>query len=487
MASRALGVRAGRARHQAHSAATTVAATGTANHTAQAMGATLPARGRSPSAQHSPRGNEQHRSLVATTVSDMTSGGGNLPFGFGKDDGEPGGGGDMSGAMPLFAELQKLMSWSGGPVNWDLAKQLAVSSIGGAQQQVSAAEATAVSDAVRLADLWLNEVTDLPSGVTSVESWTRLEWIEKTLPVWALLCDPVASRVVAAMSSAIPAEQLAEMGAGNPLAGIMSQVGGLMFGAQVGQGLGGLAQEVVASTDVGLPLGPIGVAALVPQNVAAFGEGLERPDDEIRLYLALREAAHQRLFGHVPWLRQRLLDTVEAYSRGISVDMSAIERAMGEIDPSNPESVQNALAGGLFAPEETPEQQSALRRLETLLALVEGWVDAVVAAAAGDRMPGAEALREASRRRRATGGPAEQTFATLVGLELRPRRLREAAALWWGVTEKHGVSGRDAIWSNPDLLPSAEDLDDPLGYADTLGGHELTGFEDPPAEEQRPS
>jgi putative hydrolase len=81
-------------------------------------------------------------------------------------------------------------------------------------------------------------------------------------------------------------------------------------------------------------------------------------------------------------------------------------------------------------------------------------------------MPGADALREASRRRRATGGPAEQTFATLVGLELRPRRLREAAALWWSVTEKRGVSGRDAIWSHPDLLPTADDLDDPLGFGD---------------------
>jgi len=413
----------------------------------------------------------------------MSSDGTNLPFGFGSGDGEPGGGDDLSGAMPLFAELQKLMSWSGGPVNWELARQLAASSLGGGQRAVSAAERAAVADALRLADLWLDEVTDLPSGVVSVESWTRLEWIEKTLPVWSALCDPVAARVVAAMSSAIPAEQLAELGAGNPLAGIMTQVGGLMFGAQVGQGLGGLAQEVVACTDIGIPLGPSGVAALIPQNVADFGAGLERPADEVRLYLALREAAHQRLFGHVPWLRQRLLDTVEAYSRGISVDMSAIERAMSEIDPTNPESMQNALAGGLFAPEETPEQHTALRRLETLLALVEGWVDAVVAAAAGERMPGAEALREASRRRRATGGPAEQTFATLVGLELRPRRLREAAALWWAVTEKHGVSGRDSLWSHPDLLPSADDLDDPLGFADTIGGEHLTGFDDTPPDD----
>jgi hypothetical protein len=93
-------------------------------------------------------------------------------------------------------------------------------------------------------------------------------------------------------------------------------------------------------------------------------------------------------------------------------------------------------------------------------------------------MPGADALREASRRRRATGGPAEQTFATLVGLELRPRRLREAAALWWGVTEKHGIGVRDNIWSHPDLLPSADDLDDPLGFADMVGTPETLTAED---------
>jgi putative hydrolase len=414
-----------------------------------------------------------------------------LPFGFG-----PGSGGDPSGGM--FGELQRLLSWQGGAVNWDLARQVAVQGLGGDSPDVMPAERAAVADALRLADLWLDEVTQLPSGLQTVESWTRLQWLDRTLPVWRSLCDPVAERVVAAMSSALPSaeeqsEQLAAMGdamgamsAMLPPGGIgalMNQIGGLMFGAQVGQGLSGLAREVVASTDIGLPLGPTGVGALVPANVAAFGEGLQRPDDEVRLYLALREAAHQRLFAHVPWLRQRMLDTVAAYAQGITVDLSAIERAMGGIDPTNPESVQEALSGGLFEPQTTPEQQTALRRLETLLALVEGWVDAVVAAAAGERMPGAEALREASRRRRATGGPAEQTFATLVGLELRPRRLREAAALWWAVTEKHGIGGRDHVWSHPDLLPTADDLDDPLGFADTIGSADVLTTADFAADE----
>jgi putative hydrolase len=428
-----------------------------------------------------------------------------LPFGFGPGmGGDPNNPGDL-GAM--FAQLQQLLSWQGGAVNWDLAKQLAVQGLAGADSEVPAHERKAVTDAVRLADLWLDEVTELPSGVQTIETWTRHDWLDKTLPVWRRLCDPVAERVVAAMTSALPTgedegngEQAAVtgmiqipgmggLGGMLPPGGvgaIMNQIGGLMFGAQVGQGLSGLAREVVASTDIGLPLGPTGVAALVPANVADFGAGLERPEDEVRLYLALREAAHQRLFAHVPWLRQRMLDTVAAYAQGISVDLSAIERAMGEVDPTNPQSVQDALAGGLFEPQTTPEQQIALRRLETLLALVEGWVDAVVAAAAGERMPGAEALREASRRRRATGGPAEQTFATLVGLELRPRRLREAAALWWSLTEKHGISGRDAIWGHPDLLPTADDLDDPLGFADTVGTDEVFTVEDAAPEQDDP-
>jgi putative hydrolase len=103
-------------------------------------------------------------------------------------------------------------------------------------------------------------------------------------------------------------------------------------------------------------------------------------------------------------------------------------------------------------------------RLETTLALVEGWVDEVVSQATQNRMPSASKLQEAVRRRRAAGGPAESTFAALVGLELRPRRLRDASALWGSLRSRQGPQGRDAVWAHPDLLPSADDLDDPLGF-----------------------
>ena len=177
-----------------------------------------------------------------------------------------------------------------------------------------------------------------------------------------------------------------------------------------------------------------------------------------------RHRVHQRLFAHVPWLRGRLEGAVEAYARGVHVDRARIEEAMGSVDPQDPAALQEALASGVFAPEDTEEQRAALARLETLLALVEGWVDDVVAQSAGGRLPSADALRETVRRRRAIGGPAEKTFATLVGLEMRPRRLREAAALWEQLRAERGPEGRDALWAHPDLLPTADDLDDPAGF-----------------------
>jgi putative hydrolase len=199
--------------------------------------------------------------------------------------------------------------------------------------------------------------------------------------------------------------------------------------------------------------------------VAAFGKGLEQPGSDVTLYLALRESARQRLFAAAGWLREQMLTLVEQYAAGITIDTSALEQAVGQLDPANLEELSSTLEGTLFAPQQTPEQKAVLERLETMLALVEGWVDEVVSQATEQRMPSAAALAETVRRARATGGPAEATFATLVGLELRPRRMRDAANLWAALRDARGTEGRDAVWSHPDLTPTSADLDDPLGFA----------------------
>jgi putative hydrolase len=391
-----------------------------------------------------------------------------------------GGGGGPADIGAALQNLGKLLSYEGGPVNWDLARDTArqVAAASG-DPSVSASDRRAVEDAVHLAEVWLDGATELPAGATSAQAWSRAEWVEGTLPAWQRLVEPVAQKVVETSATAIP-EQMREMA--GPMVGMAQQLTGAMFGGQVGQGVGQLATEVVTGSDVGLPLGPPSVAVLVPANIREFGAGLGVPDDEVRLYLALREAAHHRLFAHVPWLDGALRAAVSDYAAGITVDTGRLEEMVRGIDPNDLSEMQGALEQGLLAPEDTPAQRQALERLETLLALVEGWVDVVVTGASST-LPSSGAMRETVRRRRATGGPAEQTFATLVGLELRPRRLREAAALWEALAEARGTEGRDALWEHPDLLPGGEDLDDPAAFVTGSAGDafDLSALDDLPA------
>lgn len=364
----------------------------------------------------------------------------------------------------IMGQMQRMFAPHEGSVNFDLAKDVARQTLAAAGPDPSpnAAQQGAVDDAARLAESWLDTATSFPAGATTATAWSKAEWIEATSATWQQLVEPIAQHVVKAMGEALPDEAKAMAG---PLMGMLSQAGGAMFGQQVGQALGGLAGEVVSSTDIGLPLGRERVAAVIPSGVEAFGEGLEHPASDVLLYVVLRECAHHRLFQHSPWLRSALVGAIEEYGRGTRIDVEAIESQMRGLDPSRPEDIQQALAGGLFEPERTADQQRALDRLETLLAFIEGWVDEVVAQATAGRMPAATPLAEAMRRRRATGGPAEQTFAALVGLELRPRKLREATSLWAALRDRQGPEARDAVWSHPDLMPDASDLDDPLGFA----------------------
>lgn len=409
----------------------------------------------------------------------------NLPFGFGPEDRDParrgdqgpaGKGGpaeqfDVSTLGEMLTQLGQMLSHasgSAGPVNYDVAKQLAMQqlSASGGSTDPAAHELDAIIESVRLAEVWLDAATVLPSGISTVQAWSPWQWVENTLPTWQRLCDPVARQFASAWTNAMPADMRQTAG---PLLAMVGQMGGLAFGSQLGGALAQLGTEVLTSTDVGLPLGPPGVGALLPAAVAKFTEGLDRPASEMLVFLSAREAAHQRLFGHVPWLRASLLGAVEQFAQGITVDTEALEQLAHNMDPSNPGAIEEAMSSGVLEPRTSPEQQVALGRLETLLALVEGWVDVVVGDAVGDRLPGANALRETLRRRRATGGPAEQTFATLVGLELRPRQLRAAATLWRALTDARGIEGRDAVWAHPDLIPTADDLESPGAFVERAG------------------
>src|SRR5260370_27454142 len=200
---------------------------------------------------------------------------------------------------------------SSGAVNYDLPRQAASSSIGFIAP-IPETTNSAIADAVHLAETWLNGVTTLPAGTTKAVGWSPTDWVDNTLETWKRLCDPMAQQISTVWASSLREEAKSMAG---PLLSMMSQMGGMAFGSQLGQALGRLSREVLTSADIGLPLGPKGMAAILPEAVESFAAGLEQPRSEILTFLAAREAAHHRLFSHVPRLNSQLLGAVHAYAQ----------------------------------------------------------------------------------------------------------------------------------------------------------------------------
>ncbi|EPR75761.1 Uncharacterized protein ADILRU_1931 [Leifsonia rubra CMS 76R] len=368
----------------------------------------------------------------------------------------------------LLGQLQSAMATSGDGINWDIALEQAKNLAAQSTVVSLPAERSKLEQSLHVASLWLNDVTDISELTTEPKLLSRSEWVTLTMPIWTQLAEPVANSIANSLTEVLEQntpEEMNEMLSG--ASKMMRNIGGTLFAMQLGQVVGQLASEVVSGGDIGIPLLDEQQAALIPQSVFAFGSGLDIPDEEVHLYLAVRELAHARLFRHAKWLRLQFMTSVTAYAHDIHIDSDAIAELASGFDPNNPEELRDAMTNGSLIPPKSQEQKEALERLETVLALVEGWVD-VVTAAATTRLPSRGAIAETVRRRRASGGPAESAFATLVGLELRPRRLREAAAMWQLVNDELGSQQRDALWSHPDLMPTAADIDDPAALVARL-------------------
>lgn len=392
----------------------------------------------------------------------------------------------------LMAHAQNIFNQSTGPLNWDLARQTAQGQLRGqADPPVTTAMAGNIKGALSAANLWVDAVTEMAPPAPDYAAWSRTNWLDNTAAVWREIADPVAQNAAAGLVQVLEERlgSLGEMGGDNPLqnhlsslfqisgtqgpgglAQLMSRLSSMLFGMQLGQGLASLARESFGSTDIGLPLTTGGTAALLPVNIEDFAQGLVESEEDILAFLATREVAYTRLYHAVPWLRGQVLGAIRKYAGEIRFNLESMGQAAQNLELSDMGSFEDALKAGLLRPESSPAQQAALEDLEVLLALMEAWVEEITAAALAPYVPRAGALREMMRRRRATGGPAEQAFTGLIGLEMRPKRVRQAVALLSGLNQKGGGQMRDHLWSHPDLLPTSADLDDPADFLARAAG-----------------
>ncbi|MEK0146183.1 zinc-dependent metalloprotease [Corynebacterium yonathiae] len=392
---------------------------------------------------------------------------------FGAFGGANGGGlGDM---LNQFGQMLSGMGSSmnspenSGPVNYDMAKRIALQQIS-QSKPISADDTKAVEESVRLAELWLDDATYLPTASGTAKAWDSKQWLEETMPAWQRMVTPVAEHMNDAQLDSMPEEAREMMG---PMAKMMNQMSGMNFGMQLGHALGDLASQALTGSDFGLPIAPSNTVALLPQTIQKVARELNIPGQEVLVYIAAREAARQRLFKHVPWLVERIVSSVEEYAIGLVIDTSHLEEVTRELnlESGDPQAIQDAMSklqGMDLSPRITSQNTAAASRLETLLALVEGWAEHVVTEALGERIPSTSKLTQAWAHRRSTGGSAENAFSKVVGIELNAPKVSEAAELWRRATVAVGAEKRDKAWDHPDFLPNAEHLDNPAAFIDSL-------------------
>jgi putative hydrolase len=348
---------------------------------------------------------------------------------------------------------------------------------------IGANDVSEIEQAFSIAELWLDEATFFPqSPNTGNPALARTDWVDTTLAGWQTTVEPLAIGLSSAIGELLNQASLGEGDITSDeqpqipvgmISALLNSFIGSLIATQLGQAIGGLAGKVTGAHDVGLPLVESAYPTLVPQNIKEWATDLDIPMDEVRIFHALREAAVARLFAHNPWLVAYIRTAITDYGKGINIDLDAIQeqaqRAFESgngFDPSNPESFTIALNDGIFTPQESPAQRAALTKLETVLALIDGWSEEVVALAAGDRLPNIASLQETLRRRRATSAPTQQLFSSMLGLQVSPRLAREATIFWKQVRELKDLESRDRIWSG--ILPTAQDLLTPESFMKSL-------------------
>ncbi len=406
----------------------------------------------------------------------------------------------------LMAQVQRLQQAGGGAMfgvtNADrdpdaawrttltAAKQLAAES--GADPELRPEERNAVGDAERLAQSWLTPRTSFPETGRPAKAVTRAAWLDATSDGWRSLIDPI----IDGLAEALKRGTAEGVGQSDPMAQMLEPMmrtsASIIYRDRLKRELARVAGDILTGTEMGFNLLGNADVMIIPANVAQFTRDLDANERDVTLYLLLREAARQRLFHHVGWLSPQLRALLGHYSREITIDFDAIA---SQFRPENMDmenlSIEDIVAvgekvrGSFFDPARTPAQVEILDRLEVLLALVEGWVDHIVAQATEGWMPNAPQIEEIIHRRRASATPVVSVFSELLGLDLTPRMVRDARNLWAAVEHHRGAEERDAVWRHPDLLPTAADMSDPLRFAAGTSGEASESEDEMDAELRR--
>ncbi len=363
---------------------------------------------------------------------------------------------------PLFRELQRVMASSSGPVNWELARQVAVASAveAGEDRDPTDDDRRSFAEAVRVAEMQVARFTGLetPAELLDVRVLRRAEWVNESAEGLRSLLEPAAKRIGEAIDRATREQLPPEM---QQMAGLMGQISPLLMGTQVGQVLGSLAQQVLGQYDVAVPRpGSSSVAFVVP-NVLAFERDWALDHTEFRTWVAIHEVTHRCEFAR-PWAAPRLRTLLDDFLSTLTIDVEGMQARLVGLDTSDPQ----ALAGlaesdqGLFTSDLDDEQRIKLARVQAFMAAAEGYGDHVMHTLGRELLATYPKIDEAMRRYREseTGDPV---FERLLGVEMRRDHYAAGRTFCDTVVEQTDEATLARMWESPDAMPSLPEIGEP--------------------------
>jgi putative hydrolase len=374
-------------------------------------------------------------------------------------------GGNPFEGLPMFGDLARMFSRQ-GPVNWDVARQTAMwlATDGQAEPNVDPLERIRLEELVRVADLQVSSATGLDTsiagGVLSILPVTRGDWALHSLEAYRPFLERLATSL---SSSSEDAEGTAGEDPTTQLLGDLGKLlGPVLLGMQSGFMLGHLARRALGQYGLPLPRLPADQLLVVPANMDALADQWSLVPDDLRLWVCLHEVAHHAVLGR-PHVRARLEDLINEYVSRFEVDPAALEASLGDLDPTDAAGLQAVLGNPetLLGAVRSPGQQETLGRIETLTAVIEGYVDHVMDTTGRGLIGSYGQLTEALQRRRVEATDGERFAGRLLGLELGRTQYERGAAFVRGVVERAGEDGLARLWVSERELPTPAELDAP--------------------------
>ena len=372
------------------------------------------------------------------------------------------------GDIPLFRELQRILASGDGPINFEIARQIA------GTIATSSPDPTPPPEAARELTAGVRDAEVLVVGYTrlgldeplTTRTTGRASWVLAALEGWKWLLETLARRFTSELSG-VGAEPGGDPA--NPMAQMMGQIAPLLLGIQTGTVVGHLSMDALARHDPPIPWDDDASLFFVTSALDRIATEYDFDPSLLRRWVALHEVARQVIVVSSPWVSRYHRSLLVALIESIEIDTDDMERRLIDLQSGGAEALQSGAGMDQLIPvTQTERYRRALTNLRSFLGIFEGYAEHAAAAVAGSLLGDTSRIDEGMSRHRSTSSQGKTMLASVLGIE-RDRALETAGRTFCNaVVQLKGIAALNQVWAAPDNLPLLEEIKDPFAWIERV-------------------